>query len=413
MELVVTRKLRLYPMPDEAAAFLKTQGAVKLALNHVSRHVFKTRDLSYLKLEKLLYDELRADFGLKSQMAQSVIKTVVAKYKAERSNGHPWCLVRFKRPELDLVFGRDWSFRQGFVSVNTLSGRIIVAYSADIEGFVAEGAFGTAKLLYKKGKFRLHVPVTTEVEESEVINRVVGVDMGVNFTAVAYDGEKTLFFDGRQIKNKRGSFVRTRKELQRKGTPSARRRLKAIGQRERRYMADVNHKVSKALVEFSGSGSLIVVEDLTGVRNATDRVRVKNRYVSVSWAFYQLRKHIEYKAVRAGVVVAACDPRHTSQTCPKCGHVCRGNRDKKNHVFKCKRCGYSSNDDRAAAMNLRDKGIKYLGGASARARLLRAGGQSMLPDATTRRFAGAKRREVSAVRTAGQLQALEFNSGVI
>jgi len=38
----------------------------------------------------------------------------------------------------------------------------------------------------------------------------------------------------------------------------------------------------------------------------------------------------------------------------------KSNRNKKIHVFSCKNCGYTSNDDRIGAMNLYRKGIEYL-----------------------------------------------------
>jgi putative transposase len=80
--------------------------------------------------------------------------------------------------------------------------------------------------------------------------------------------------------------------LQQVGTPSSRRRIKAIGQRENRWMQDVNHQVSKALVETNPDGTMFVIEDLTGIRSATERVKVKNRYVSVSWSYYDLEQKI-------------------------------------------------------------------------------------------------------------------------
>ena len=54
------------------------------------------------------------------------------------------------------------------------------------------------------------------------------------------------------------------------------------------------------------------------------------------------------------------DPKYTSQTCPKCGHIEKANRNKNLHIFCCKNCGYKSNDDRIGAMNLYQKGILYL-----------------------------------------------------
>ena len=72
------------------------------------------------------------------------------------------------------------------------------------------------------------------VEDFDICH-VVGVDLGVNFLATAYDSfGKTTFFNGRQIKDRRSRYKEIRRQLQHKQTASARRRLKAIGQRENR-----------------------------------------------------------------------------------------------------------------------------------------------------------------------------------
>ena len=125
-------------------------------------------------------------------------------------------------------------------------------------------------------------------------------------------------------------------------------------------MRDVNHCVSKALVANNPAKTLFVLEDLTGVREATEKVRKKDRYVSVSWAFYDLEQKLKYKAKRNGGIVINVDPRHTSQRCPKCGHIEPSNRDKKKHRFRCKNCGYQSNDDRIGAMNLYLSGLEKI-----------------------------------------------------
>ena len=73
-------------------------------------------------------------------------------------------------------------------------------------------------------------------------------------------------------------------------TPSSRRRLKAIGQRENRWMQDINHQVSKALATGNPKHTLFVLEDLTGIRNAAERVKTKDRYVSVYGLFITLSR---------------------------------------------------------------------------------------------------------------------------
>jgi hypothetical protein len=62
-------------------------------------------------------------------------------------------------------------------------------------------------------------------------------------------------------------------------------------------MTDVNHQVSKALMIRYGALTLFVVEDLTGIRGATEHVRPRDRYTSVTWAFVPLRQMLEYQSV--------------------------------------------------------------------------------------------------------------------
>ena len=233
----------------------------------------------------------------------------------------------------------NYSLRQDTFSVNTLSGRVKLGYYAQgMEQYFDKDIyrFGTAKLGWKHGKFFLHIPVTFEVLEcvDKDINNVVGIDRGINFVVATYDDAgKSTFVNGRPIKQKRAQYAATRKQLQKRQTPSSRRRLKRIGSRENRWVNDINHCVSKALVKNNPERTLFVLEDLTGIRPATERVRTKDRYVSVSWAFYDLGQKLKYKAARAGGRVIEVDPAYTSQRCPKCGHIEKSNRNKRLHLL--------------------------------------------------------------------------------
>ncbi|BAU29499.1 IS605 OrfB family transposase [Aneurinibacillus soli] len=365
MDITITAKIKINPTYEQMDLLRTTLDAYRSGCNFVSDLVFGTKQLAQAKLHKMTYESLRSRFSLRSQMAQSVMKTVIARYQSLKSNGHDWTRVQFKKSEYDLVWNRDYSLIKGLFSINTLSGRIKVPFETKGMEQYFDGiwSFGTAKLVNKYGKFFLHIPMTKEIKEASehTIRQVVGIDMGINFVAVSYDSHgKPLFFNGRSIKNKRSKYKHLRKQLQQLGTASSRRKLKRIGGRENRWMADVNHQVSKALVKRYGANTLFVVEDLTDIRNVTERVRIKNRYETVSWAFYQLRTMLEYKALMSGSKVIAVDPRYTSQTCPKCGHTEKENRNKKKHMFSCKTCRYTSNDDRIGAMNLQRKGIEYI-----------------------------------------------------
>lgn len=365
-QITITAKVQIVATDTDKVLLNKTMSVYCDACNYVSDYVFRTHDLKQFSLNKILYSTLREKFSLKSQMAQSVFKTVIARYKTILENQNEWIKPSFKKPQYDLVWNRDYSLTQNCFSVNTLNGRVKLPYFAEgMSKYFNHSIykFGTAKLVNKHGKYYLHIPVTYEVEESNIsdICNVVGIDRGINFVVATYDSKhKSGFVSGKAIKQKRANYSRLRKELQMRHTPSSRRRLKAIGQRENRWMQDINHQVSKALATGNPKHTLFVLEDLTNIRNATERVKTKDRYVSVSWSFYDLEQKLIYKAKQIQSSVIKVDPRYTSQCCPACGHTEKSNRNKKIHLFNCKNCGYTSNDDRIGAMNLYRMGINYL-----------------------------------------------------
>ena len=365
-QMTVTAKIQIAVDTDSKALLDETMSVYRNACNYVSDYVFHTHNLKQFSLNKMLYYKLREKFGLKSQMAQSVFKTVIARYKSILETEGKWIRPSFKKPQYDLVWNRDYSLTQNCFSLNTLNGRVKLPYFAKGMSKYFDHTvykFGTAKLVSKHGKYFLHIPVTYDVEESSLsdICNVVGIDRGINFVVATYDSRhKSGFVSGKAIKQKRAHYSKLRRDLQMRHTPSARRRLKSIGQRENRWMQDVNHQVSKALVENNPKHTLFVLEDLTGIRSATERVRTKDRYISVSWSFYDLEQKLIYKAKQNQSSVIKVDPRYTSQCCPVCGHIEKSNRNKKLHLFSCKNCGYTSNDDRIGAMNLHRMGINYL-----------------------------------------------------
>ena len=366
MEFTKTIKLQIYTTEEQKPLLLNSMRAYSDACNYVSKYIYSYKDLSQVSVQKHTYDTCRSVYKLPSQMACNVVRTVIGSYKTNKSNGFEWTLCKYNNPQMTLSWNRDYSLNKEQFSVGTLQGRIKVNYAqSGMDKYFNKSIykFGTAKVVYKHNKFFLHISVTYEADELAMsdVSNVVGIDRGIRFIATTYDSKgKTNFYDGNAIKQKRGHYKALRKQLQQVHTPSSRRRLKSIGQRENRWMQDVNHCISKALVESNPNGTLFVLEDLTGIRSATEKVLVKDRYVSVSWSYYDLEQKLIYKANEYHQKVVKVSPKYTSQTCPKCGHIDKNNRDKHNHIFCCKNCGYKSNDDRIGAMNLYRMGIEYL-----------------------------------------------------
>ena len=276
--ITVTAKIQIRPTSEQQELLLSTSARYTEACNFVSEYIYKTKNTKQHELIKALYYGLRDRFGLRSQMACSVVKTVIASYRTIKETTGAWTQPEYKRPIYDLVWNRDYSLNQEKFSVNTLKGRIKVDFCTKGMEKYFDGTwqFGTAKLVHKYNKWFLHVPMTKDIPQLDDfdVKNVVGVDLGVNFLATAYgSNHKTAFWNGRQIKHKRAKYKEVRKQLQKRQTPSARRRLKKIGSRENRWVSDINHQVTKALIEANPSRTLFCLEDLTGVRSATEKVR--------------------------------------------------------------------------------------------------------------------------------------------
>ncbi|WML33378.1 transposase [Clostridium sp. OS1-26] len=365
IEITITSKIQIYPTNEQIEILNITMFQIKRALNYISKYIFDNNCLNQKKINEDTYYYLRDTYNLKSQMAQSCMKTAIAKYKTNKSNWRDFTLIQFKNLEYDLVWNRDYSLTKDIFSINSLQGRLKIPYETKgmEKYFDGSYSFGTAKLVYKFNKYFLHIPMTKDYPQTTPfeVNKIVGVDLGINFLATTYDSYgKTTFYNGRHIKAKRGHYKILRKQLQECGSKSAKRRIKSIGSRENRYISAINHTITKALVDKYGTNTLFVLEDLTNVRTVTEKININNRYVSISWAFYQFRQLLEYKAKMNNSIAIIVSPKYTSQTCPKCGHVEKANRDKKKHIFKCKNCNYQSNDDRIGAINLWRKGLEYV-----------------------------------------------------
>ena len=391
MKTTIIRKIKLKPTKSDIVALNYTMSQYTSACNYISKYIFDTKETDSYEVQKVLYNEVKTNYKLLSQMTCSALKTVCARYKSLLSAKQEWTLCEFKKNQCELVWNRDYTLKKDYFAISTLSGRIKIP-------FVMKGnekyfdntiyKFGTAKIIQRGKDFYLYIPVTFNVDSIKVSDNtvVVGIDRGINFIAVTYDSNgKSKFYNGKNVTKKREHFKQLRSELQKKGTPSARKRLKSIGHRENRWMSDVNHCLSKALVNQYPSGTLFVLEDLKNVREATKKVKKEKRYVQVSWSYYDLEQKLTYKAQMKSSKVIKVNAANTSKTCPKCNHKNDANRDKKNHKFCCKSCGYKSNDDRIGAMNIYARGLKYKTKCIEnieKSTTLPTGAQSTVPDIT-------------------------------
>jgi IS605 OrfB family transposase len=390
MNTALTAKLKLHTTPDQFRALRQTQLAYRAALNYVSRYAFSHGKISNkVALQEGTYADIRTQFGLPAQMACSVPRQVGATYKtlwtkvkanaAARAAGYTTKYYRgldaapkFISPTLTYQLGHDYSFKTGQqLSILSLDGRVVVHYTgyARHVALIQHGArsgvtIGAAKLWYDQPRKQFYLLVSLEIKVADPIpeshQRIVGVDVGQRYLAVATDTQnRTVFFPGQAVRAKADHYARLRRRLQRKGTRAATRRLVVIAGRERRLKQACNHSISRCLVDAYPQ-SLLGLEDLTHIRERTHRKRGTrastkqrraNRRAS-AWAFAELHGYVAYKALLVGSMAVKVDAYHTSQCCPRCGYTSPDNRPGKGLLFVCHGCHLVLHADLVAARNV-------------------------------------------------------------
>ena len=109
MEQTITAKLQILVNPSDKQILCDTMKAYSDACNYVSEYIYRTHNLSRYSVQEDTYYQVREIYGLRSQMAVSCIRTVIAKYKTILENQKEWIKPVFRLPQLDLVCNRDYS----------------------------------------------------------------------------------------------------------------------------------------------------------------------------------------------------------------------------------------------------------------------------------------------------------------
>ena len=326
---------------------LKTMEIFNKACNDISDVAWETKTFSKIKLHHLVYYDMREKYSLSSQMAVRAIGKVFESYRTERSHKHT-----FKEHGAVVYDQRILSFKAlDKISILTLDGRItcpvlIGGYRPLEKRYIR----GQADLCYRNGEFFLYVVVDVPEQECNASpTGIIGVDMGIVNIATTSEGKN---YSGDQATRTRKKYAKLKASLQSVGTWNAKKHLKNIARKERRFKKNLNHTIAKDIVSTAkDTNQAIAIEDLDGIRQRGKTAGKAQRDSLDRWAFYELRSFIEYKAKLAGVPVYAVDPHHTSQMCPLCGHTSKANR-RTQADFACTRCGHTMNADLNAAINI-------------------------------------------------------------
>ena len=352
MDSIRTISCKLQIAPYQVAHLNATMKAFADACNFVADYGRKNKISRQYDLHKACYGDVRMQFGLSANLAVRAIARVAPRLaKAQTRNSI------FKPTGIDYD-ARIFSLREAdwTVSLTLLESR--ERFGLDIGDWqrkALKGQAPTSATLCKKGKdYSIDIQIKEPTPTPEKPTGALGVDLGIKSIATLSDGTS---LGGATLNAYRLKRHKVRKSLQskaHKGSPctrkNARRTLKRLSGKERRYQKAVNHRISKRIVETARTnGQAIALENLKGIRDRTNKhLRRSQRGLHNAWAFFQLAEFVRYKALRVGVVVFSVDPRYTSQTCSSCRHLGR----RRGKVFSCSNCGCVLDADLNGALNI-------------------------------------------------------------
>ena len=184
----------------------------------------------------------------------------------------------------------------------------------------------------------------------------VGIDVGLTSFAVTSDGQKIE--NQRFFRQEEKSLAKAQRKWDAvkkrpKTDPKREKRRKVIAkvhERIRNKRHNFAHQESRKMVNRHG---FIAVEKLD-VKEMQKNKRLAKSISDVAWSLF--RHCLEYKAEEAGIGFKAVDPKHTSQDCSACGH--REKKPLSQRMHQCKVCGYKTDRDHNAAINILTLGLQ-------------------------------------------------------
>ena len=329
MQQILTVACKLVLTPEIAPEIDATLLAFSQACDYINQSV-PQQITSRLRIHHLAYQSVRQLFGLSANLACRAIARVAANRKTALQKG---TAVESFAPTSADYDARIFTFfeQQSAVTITLINGRKkFQLLIGDYQRSLLKGQKPTSAQLVKRkdSTYYINIQVKNEKQKVEPDIDTLGVDLGRKDIAHTSKGQS---YSGEKVQKVRDHFAKQRLSLQKKatkGTRSTRRRSrekqKRLSGKERRFQRWLNHQISLQIVLFALTHNLtIVLEDLTGIRERTNkqpRSKVERRRAN-SWAFYQLRQFIIYKAIKYGVAVMLVEPAYSSQGCHKCFHI--------------------------------------------------------------------------------------------
>jgi putative transposase len=237
---------------------------------------------------------------------------------------------------------------------------VSVALPSNFAAFPAD-AYRQVELVWDRAAqhYMWHVTVEDGAEPAHAPgSNVIAIDLGEIHPAALTDGREAVIITARRLRATHQYTAKRLAEIQTKqaGKKKHSGRWKQLQRRKNRFLAqqkrrtrDIEHKVSRAVVDYAKEcrAGTIAVGDVRDIADGKRLRKTEQQKISM-WSHGKVRQYIAYKAAVEGICVALVDEHNTSKTCPACGH-----QDKpRGRMYRCAVCGFVGHRDVVGSVNI-------------------------------------------------------------
>jgi len=363
--MIISYRYPIFPSKEVERKLVEALDTCRWLYNRLLEELNKARD-SGKKLRA--YDTQNLIPFLKSEnpnlgtVYSKVLQTVnytlhsnIASLAALKRNGREVGHVRFK--------GKRWyntlNYNQSGFKLDQDHGILKLSKIGEIKIKLYRKIEGRIKaVLIKRVGDRWFAVVQAEQEPEPLseTGNAVGLDVGLKSFVVDSDGnsvENPRFAEKAAVKVKN---IQRRLSRAQKGSNNLRKlrdKLDKAHERINNQRSDFLHKLSRMYVN---EYDIICVEDLD-VKGLKEKGHDKEKHRNIhdaSWSKFMFM--LSYKAQSAGRKLIAVDPRNTSQRCSYCGSIVK--KELSDRIHNCPYCGFSSDRDYNAAVNILSAGME-------------------------------------------------------
>lgn len=358
-ELYITYNAEMvFPNEECRSHFMELLEQTRDAYNECAKIIYDNHiPLDIKSVHDAVYSHIRSNYPkLTSNAVIAIYRNVMGAIRSVKSNKHENAKIPEKMHlshKLNRYLYNHLTAEGVWLTTNIKRIRSHITFKSypRLQEMFQHYVPGDPTIFIRDGKFYMSIPF--KVPEVPLLNdNCIGVDMGERRFAITSDG---IMFHSKEYNARRRKLRYLKRCLQKKGTKSAHGHSHKLSIKERNQSTDMCRKIANAVIQ-STSVSIIVMEDLSGIKQNTSKSKSGFRRKShnrrmYQIPFYKFKQILSYKALLNGKRVETVSPFMTSQT-----DCTTGKKDgvRKNRRFYCKN-GTILDADWNAAVNIARK----------------------------------------------------------